>query len=63
MRVRWALPDFLGFVRTWSGVTRYIERHGEDPVDRFADEIEKLWGPAGRSLPVSWRLDLRVGRV
>ena len=63
MRVRWTLAQFLGFVRTWSGVTRYVDVHGEDPVDQLESDIEGLWGPAGGSLPISWRLDLRVGRV
>ena len=54
---------FLGFVRTWSAVGRYVEERGEDPVLQLAAELEGLWGSEEELLPVSYRLDLRAGRV
>ena len=63
MRVQWTLARFLGFVRTWSGVGRFVETHGEDPVVQRAAELDGLWGAEEDPLPISWRLDLRAGRV
>ena len=63
MNVEWALDQFLGFVHTWSAVGRYDEEHGEDPVLQLGAELEELWGGEEDLLPVSYRLDLRVGRV
>jgi SAM-dependent methyltransferase len=63
MRLEWTLERFLGFVRTWSAVGRLLETTGVDPVHRLAEELEGLWGSEEDLLPVSYRLDLRVGRV
>jgi len=63
LRVEWTLARFLGFVRTWSAVGRFGDMHGEDPVAQLATELEGLWGNEDDLLAVSWRLDLRVGRV
>jgi len=61
--LEWSFERFLGFVRTWSAVGRYLEEHGEDPVPCFAVELSALWGGEEALLPVSYRLGLRVGRV
>jgi hypothetical protein len=61
MREEWTLGRFLGFARTWSGVGRFCEEYGEDPVHRLAAQLEGIWGNG--TLPISWGLDLRVGRV
>ena len=39
------------------------EKHGEDPVVRLAAELEGLRGNVEDTQPISWRLDLRAGRV
>jgi SAM-dependent methyltransferase len=62
MNAEWTLAQFLGHVRTWSATQKFIEKHGEDPVDRLAAEVEHHWAAEGDTLPVSWRLKLRVGR-
>ncbi len=63
LQVEWPLGRFLGFARTWSAVGRYVEERGEDPVEKLAGELEELWGNSDDPLPVSYQLDLRVGRV
>jgi SAM-dependent methyltransferase len=63
LQVEWPLDRFLGFARTWSAVGRYLEERGEDPVSKLAGELEELWGSSDDPLPVSYRLDLRVGRI
>jgi hypothetical protein len=61
--VEWTLERFLGFVRTWSAVGRYVEERGEDPVVQLADELEGLLVSEDDLLPISYRLDLRAARV
>lgn len=63
LQVEWPLGQFLGFVHTWSGVCRYREERGEDPVERLAVDLDELWGNTDDLLPISWTLDLRAGRV
>ncbi len=63
LKTQWPLERFLGFARTWSAVGRYVEEHREDPVLKLAAELEEVWQAEDGLLPVSYRLDLRAGRV
>jgi SAM-dependent methyltransferase len=61
MREIWTLPQFIGYLRSWSSVGRYVDDKGEDPVVRVEDQFTPYWGPRARD--VSWPLSLRLGRV
>ena len=63
LQVDWTLARFLGFVRTWSAVGRYRDERGDDPLVQLAAELESLWVDETELLPISWRLDLRAGRL
>lgn len=63
LQMEWPLGRFLGFARTWSAVGRYVKERGEDPVVKLSAELEGIWGRSNKPLPVSYWLDLRVGRV
>ena len=63
MESDWTLAQFVGYLRTWSSVTRYRDARGEDPVESFAAELEALWGGARTRRSISWPLAMRVGRV
>lgn len=63
MQVEWPFAGFLGFVRSWSAVGRYLEERGEDPLPRFAAELAALWRGEDDVLQVSYRLALKAGRV
>ena len=63
MEVRWPLPRFLAFVRTWSGVGRYREMRGEDPVEELAASLLPLWGSPDRCRSIRWWLKIRAGGV
>ena len=63
LEAEWTLERFLGFARTWSGVGRYIEDLGEDPVLNLVAELEEVWRDEEGLLPIRYRLDLRVGRI
>jgi SAM-dependent methyltransferase len=62
MRAQWTLDSFLAFVRTWSGVRRYVETHREDPVDHLAEELREIYGGDHEPQPVSWQIKLRACR-
>jgi SAM-dependent methyltransferase len=61
MRENWTLPQFLGYLRSWSSVGRYVDAHGEDPVVQVEELFAPTWGSRARD--VSWPLSLRLGRV
>jgi SAM-dependent methyltransferase len=61
MREKWTLQQFLGYLRSWSAVLRYVDANGEDPVAKAEQRVTAAWGPRARD--VSWPLSLRLGRV
>ncbi len=62
MRADWTLDRFFAFVRTWSAVRHFVEKHHEDPVDHLATELEFICEFDGGTQPVSWRIKLRACR-
>jgi SAM-dependent methyltransferase len=61
MRETWTLPQFLGYLRSWSSVGRYVDARGEDPVIIAEEQFTPHWGARARA--VSWPLSLRLGRI
>ena len=61
MTAEWTAADCLGFLKTWSSVTRYREDTGEDPLAPFAGPLRAAWGEGART--IRWPLILRAGRI
>ena len=57
----WSLDNLLGYVRTWTAVSRYVQERGEDPVPALDATLRPLWGPAGHRRRVYWPMSLRLG--
>lgn len=62
METRWSLDLLLGYVATWSAVTRYRAAKGEDPVPELARTFAAAWGSPEDARRIAWPLTLRVGR-
>jgi SAM-dependent methyltransferase len=60
MEVEATLGEFLDYLRTWSAVRRWMERHDGDPVADVAPRLAPHW-PGRRR--IVWTLALRAGRV
>ena len=58
----WTLSQLLGYLRSWSATSRYVQKNGIDPVTPLGEKIEPLWGGAARTRLVQWPVDMRVGR-
>jgi SAM-dependent methyltransferase len=58
----WSFEQLMGYLGTWSGVSEYCRRHGEDPLAEIGPALRGAWGSEGRRR-VSWPLALRVGRI
>lgn len=61
IEVDWALPDFLGYLGTWSAVKRLREGGGEAALDRFAAALAERWGAPERKRLVRFPIAMRVG--
>jgi hypothetical protein len=63
MEADWTLDDFLGYVGTWSAVSRYRAQVGHDPVKALAGQLEPRWGNGDTPRRIRWPLAVRAGRV
>ena len=63
MHATWTLDHLLGYIGTWSAVTRCRRETGEDPVAEIAPALRDGWGDPKTARQVTWPLTLRVARV
>ncbi|MTW09868.1 methyltransferase domain-containing protein [Pseudoduganella eburnea] len=61
--VEWHLSEFLGYMLTWSAVKRAKDDGNEAVLMAFANEFAALWGNPDRKRPVSWPVNMRIGRL
>ena len=59
----WDLKTVMGYLSTWSAVSRYRVRVGRDPLPAVERELSEYWPSDSRTLPVTWQVAMRVGRV
>ena len=63
IRLDWHLSEFIGYVLTWSA-TRSAREAGTDALlMAFFDDLAALWGDPNAKRPVSWPINMRIGRV
>lgn len=62
MTAAWSAAALIGYVSTWSAVSRYRAANDDDPIPAFAAAVERAWGRAPTHA-VYWPLTLRAGRM
>ncbi|MEC5396783.1 class I SAM-dependent methyltransferase [Uliginosibacterium sp. H1] len=63
MEVHWHLPQFLGYLGSWSATARYIAANQQDPTVTLAERLLPAWGDPYQSRVIRWPLALRIGRL
>ncbi len=63
MEADWTLDELLGYVGTWSAVSRFRAAAGSDPVAILAGRLLPLWGAPNYRRRLHWPLALRIGRL
>ncbi|WP_210463386.1 class I SAM-dependent methyltransferase [Rufibacter roseolus] len=59
---QWALPDFEGYLNSWSSVQSYIRKNGDNPVNGFMEQVKELW-PENETKEVRFPVFSRIGRI
>lgn len=59
----WTMDQMIGFISSWSAVSRYEKERGVHPLKSVWDDFLAAWGDADTPHAIRWRLYLRVGRV
>lgn len=63
MKTEWDLEAFLAYLGTWSGVQKYREARGADPLALIRPAMAEAWEELARVRTVSWPLILHASRV
>ncbi len=63
MTAEWRFDYLVGYLSTWSAVTKYRAGTGGDPVRLIEEEMRAAWGDTKRMRRVSWPLSVRAGHV
>lgn len=63
MEQRLSLPEFVGYLNTWSAAQRYERALGRHPIDTIYHDLTAVWGEAADTRLVAWPLFLRVARI
>ena len=62
-RQDWSFAQYVGYVRSWSAVQRYMKANGRDPMPLVADKMAAAWGDANTRLATKFPIHLRVAYV
>lgn len=60
MTAEWTKAQLLGYLGTWSAITRCRALSGNDPLAQFETTLHEVWGDQD-TLLMEWPLTLRVG--
>lgn len=63
MTAAMTLERLLGYVSTWSAVSRYHDARGASPLPELREALRPHWGEPASSRSVRWPLGLRAGRA
>ena len=62
MNATWSVEQLIGYVGTWSAVSRCRASTGHDPLVALTEALRETWG-AQTAKQLVWPLTLRVGRL
>ncbi|MDX2243576.1 MAG: class I SAM-dependent methyltransferase [Leptolyngbyaceae cyanobacterium bins.302] len=63
MTTLWTVEDFIGYLQSLSGTQRFRQEQGAEALNAIAQPLIAAWQEAEATLPVQWRIYLRVGRL
>lgn len=61
MNYNWAFEQVTGYLSTWSAVQHYTRKNNENPVEKFSEELKKVWGDVLKR-KVTFPIFARTGR-
>jgi SAM-dependent methyltransferase len=61
MTVRWTLAELVGYIGTWSAVSRYRKGKGADPIPGLTERLAAQWGNSMERREIRWPLRVLAG--
>jgi SAM-dependent methyltransferase len=63
LSVEWSLPEFIGYMSSWSATPAYKRVHGRHPAEAVGDELLRAWGDPSQKRLLEAPLVLKVMRI
>ena len=60
---KWNLDQLLNYLDTWSAIRKYRSEKDADPLILIKNEIKPYWEDELEEKPVTWTINLKVGRI
>jgi ubiquinone/menaquinone biosynthesis C-methylase UbiE len=57
------LPQFIGYLSTWSAVKQYQLLNQDNPINWIYQELQQVWGNPETERVMQWPIHLLVGKV
>lgn len=62
MTQQWSLPQFMGYLGTWSAIRLYRQQTDTDPLEVLLADFQRQWGGADTLKTITWPVVVRVWR-
>ena len=62
LEAHWTLSELVGYIRTWSATSRYLNERGTDALLQLEESLARSWGDAHVPRLIRWPLYIRAGR-
>jgi SAM-dependent methyltransferase len=62
MTATWTRAQLVGYLGTWSSTQAFARAHGNDPLDRWYEQLVREWPDAATTRPIRWPLTLKLAR-
>lgn len=63
IKAHWQLPEFLGYLFTWSAVRKAQEAGCEKLLRDFASDLSSAWGDESTRRTIAWPINMRIGTL
>ncbi|MCW3150710.1 class I SAM-dependent methyltransferase [Stutzerimonas stutzeri] len=61
IEANWRFDQLIGYLRTWSAVTKWQQTHGLDPIATIEQPLREAWGDEQTLRPIRWPLHFLAG--
>lgn len=63
IELQYSLSDFAGYLFSWSATQKYLQQHGQNPLELMYAQLLEAWGNAEQVRTVTFPVFMRVGLI
>lgn len=63
IELQYSLAEFAGYLNSWSATQKYLQQHGQNPLELVYEQLLNAWGNAEQVRPVRFPVFMRAGYI